>query len=124
MCGAAPVQPADREGEDIWKKRKEIFVYLSVHTDTNCLLIWNKFGIAKSNKPDIYEVSNALLEGVRHFRSVDMDAGFTRNHCACAPMLYISGLSEGCTLANEIDYAWTSIHDNRQGVTASDVVLL
>ena len=32
----------------------------------------------------------------------------TRNHCACAPMLYISGLSEGCTVANEIDYAWTS----------------
>ena len=24
----------------------------------------------------------------------------------------------------KIDYAWTSIHDNGQGVTASDVVLL
>ena len=27
------------------------------------------------------------------------------------------------TVANEIDYAWTSIHDNGQGVTASDVIL-
>ena len=49
---------------------------------------------------------------------------FTWNHCACAPILYISGLSEGCTVSNEIDYAWTSIHDNGQGVTASDVILL
>ena len=30
---------------------------------------------------------------------------FTRNHCECAPMLHISGLSEGCSVANEIDYA-------------------
>ena len=48
---------------------------------------------------------------------------FTRNHCACAPMLYISELCEDCTVANEIDYVWTSIHDNGQGVTACDVVL-
>ena len=48
---------------------------------------------------------------------------FTRNHCACTPMLYISELCEDCTVANEIDYAWTSIHDNGQGVTSCDVVL-
>ena len=30
---------------------------------------------------------------------------FTRNHCACAPMLYISELCEDCTVAKEIDYA-------------------
>ena len=33
---------------------------------------------------------------------------FTRNHCACAPMLYISELCEDCTVSNESDYAWTS----------------
>ena len=52
---------------------------------------------------------------------------FTWNHCACAPMLYISELFEDCTIANEInyeiDYAWPSIHDNGQGVTACDVLL-
>ena len=48
---------------------------------------------------------------------------FTRNHCACAPMLYISELCEGCTVENEIDYAWTSIHDNGHMVTACDVIL-
>ena len=37
---------------------------------------------------------------------------FTHNHCACAPTLYIAELCEDCTVANEIDYAWTSIHDN------------
>ena len=36
--------------------------------------------------------------------------------------VYISELCEDCTVSNEIDYAWTSIHDNGQGVTASDVV--
>ena len=34
------------------------------------------------------------------------------DQCACARMLYISELCEDCTVANEIDYAWTSIHDN------------
>ena len=52
---------------------------------------------------------------------------FTRNHCACAPILYISELCEDCTVANEIDYetdcAWTSIHDNGHVVTACDVWL-
>ena len=33
---------------------------------------------------------------------------FTRNHCACAQMLYISELCEDSIVANEIDYAWTS----------------
>ena len=37
-------------------------------------------------------------------------------------VVYISELCEDCTVANEInyetDYAWTSIHDNGQGVTA------
>ena len=33
---------------------------------------------------------------------------FTRNHCACAPMLYTSEVCDDCTVANEIDYAWTS----------------
>ena len=36
----------------------------------------------------------------------------------------ISELCEECTVANEIDYAWSSIHDNGQGVTACDVWLL
>ena len=61
--------------------------------------------------------STTLLEAIRHFRSVVMDAGSRgTTACACTPMLYISGLCEGCTVANEIDYAWTSIHDNGQGV--------
>ena len=42
-------------------------------------------------------------------------------------MLYISELSEDCTVANEIDYeidyALTSIHDNRHVITACDVWL-
>ena len=42
-------------------------------------------------------------------------------------MLYISELCEDCTVANEIeyeiDYAWTSIHDNGQGIMACDVIL-
>ena len=29
---------------------------------------------------------------------------FTRNHCACAPMLCISELCEDCPVASEIDY--------------------
>ena len=48
---------------------------------------------------------------------------FTRNHCACAPLLYISELCEDCTIANEIDYAWTGIHDNKHVITACDVLL-
>ena len=42
---------------------------------------------------------------------------------ACAPMLYISELCEDCALANEIDYAWASIHDNGHVITACDVWL-
>ena len=42
-------------------------------------------------------------------------------------MSYISELCEDCNVANEtdyeIDYAWTSIHDNGQVVTACDVCL-
>ena len=42
-------------------------------------------------------------------------------------MLYIWELCEDCTIANEIDYeidyAWTSIHDNGHVITACDVVL-
>ena len=45
------------------------------------------------------------------------------NKCACAPMLYISELCEGCTVVNEIDYAWTSIHDNGHVIMACDVWL-
>ena len=41
--------------------------------------------------------------------------------CGKIIMLYISELCKDCTVTNENDYAWTSIHDNGQGVTASDV---
>ena len=37
-------------------------------------------------------------------RSVVMVSWFTRNYCACAPMLYISELCEDCAIANKIDY--------------------
>ena len=60
-------------------------------------------------------------------RSVVMVSWFTRNYCACAPMLYISELCEDCAVANEIDYeidyAWASIHDNGHVITACDVWL-
>ena len=36
-----------------------------------------------------------------------MISWFTRNYCACAPMLYISELCEDCAVANEIDYKLT-----------------
>ena len=49
------------------------------------------------------------------------------NHCACAPMLYISELCEDSAVANEIDYeidyAWTCIHGNGHVITACDVWL-
>ena len=55
-------------------------------------------------------------------RSVVMVSWFTRMvHCACAPMLYILELCEDCAVANEIDYAWASIHDNAHVITACDV---
>ena len=38
-------------------------------------------------------------------------------------MLYISELCEDCAVANEIDYAWASIHDNGHVITACDVWL-
>ena len=50
-------------------------------------------------------------------RSVVMVSWFTLNYCACAPMLYISELCEDCAVANEIDYAWASIHDNGHVIT-------
>ena len=60
-------------------------------------------------------------------RYVVMVSWFTRNYCACAPMLYISELCEDCAVANEIDYqidyAWASIHDNGHVITACDVWL-
>ena len=60
-------------------------------------------------------------------RSGVMVSWFTRNYCACAPMLYISELCEDCAVANEInyeiDYAWASIHDNGHMITACDVWL-
>ena len=48
---------------------------------------------------------------------------FRRNYCTCAPMLYIAELCEDCAIANEIDYAWASIHDNGHVITACDVRL-
>ena len=69
---------------------------------------------------------HTLLEAVRHFPLRCKGYRFTRNHCACPTMLYISELCEHCTVANdidyEIDYAWASIHDNGHVVTACDVV--
>ena len=47
---------------------------------------------------------------------------FTRTN-AHAHQCCIFQLCEDCTVANEIDYAWTSIHDNRQGGVANDVIL-
>ena len=55
--------------------------------------------------------------------SIVMVSWFTRNYCACAPMLYISELCEDCAVANEIDYVWASIHDNEHVITACDVWL-
>ena len=55
--------------------------------------------------------------------SVVMVSWFKRNYCACAPMLYISELCEDCAVANEIDYAWASIHDNGHVIKACDVWL-
>ena len=60
-------------------------------------------------------------------RSVVMVSWFTRNYCACAPMLYISELCIDCPVAKEIDceidYAWALIHDNGHVITACDVWL-
>ena len=66
--------------------------------------------------------TNTLLEAVRHFRSVVMPCRFTRTnahaHQSCIFQSYAK------TVPNEINYAWTSIHDNGQGVTACDVWFL
>ena len=54
-------------------------------------------------------------------------AVFTRASVAmCFVLLTVSELCEDCAVANEIDYAWTSIHgihDNGHVITACDVWL-
>ena len=64
---------------------------------------------------------NTLLKPKRH--SLCSMSWFTHNYSACAPMLYISELCKDCAVANEIDYAWASIHDNGHVITACDVSL-
>ena len=66
---------------------------------------------------------------IRYWRPFVTSAPLSRMPVHAEPLrmrtnvVYFRVICEDCTVANEIDYAWTSIHDNGQGVTASDVVL-
>ena len=66
---------------------------------------------------------NALLKPKRHSLRCHGFMVHAYYYYACVPMLYISELCEDCAIANEIDYAWASIHDNGHVITACDVRL-
>ena len=68
----------------------------------------------------------ALLKPERHFVPLSWKAVHAKSLRMCTNVVDFK-LCEDCTVANEInyeiDYAWTSIHDNGHMVTACDVWL-
>ena len=72
-------------------------------------------------------VFNTLLEAVRHFRSVVIAAGSrvttVHAHQCCIYFRVMRRLYRANEIDYEIDYAWTSIHDNGHVIMACDVLL-